>query len=39
MDSAFIFGRDETLEQVAVDEMEFDFAMCHGTYFPCYWHR
>ena len=41
MDSAFIFGRDESLEQVAVDEMdfEFDFEMCHGTYVPSYWHR
>jgi len=41
MDSAFIFVKDESLEQGEVDEMdfEFDFAMCHGTYISSYWHR
>ena len=37
MDNAFMFEKDESLKQFAVDDMEFefDFAMCHGSYYPC----
>lgn len=36
MDSHNIFNVVESIKHVEVDDMEFDFAMCHGSYCPCY---